>query len=181
MNRGDGVHGSFSKKIENVLKILCFAGLAFVTVACGNAEADQRIWEPEMTDTPPAEEENAINDRFRYEKVDYDLSVLNDLLVYSELCNIVNEPEKNIGKVIRMNGQFALYRNNETNELLYACMITDATACCAQGMEFVPMPDYVYPEDFPRTGKNITITGVFETYEEDGDMYCRLNNATVEK
>ena len=37
-------------------------------------------------------------------------------------------------------------------------------------MEFVWDDDsHVYPDDYPAENSNIVVTGVFETYREDGD------------
>ena len=50
-------------------------------------------------------------------------------------------------------------------------MIADATACCSQGIEFVPDGDYTYPE----LNSSITVSGIFATYYEEGVYrYCRL-------
>lgn len=207
INKRDGVQGSFLKRVLRTAKILCFAGtVVLVNSACGAGDGSVSYHQPdsdiysekqtpiplpkqsedgelnlrEQTEPSPAPQESEKPPK-TYDKIDLDLSKLNDLLVYSELYNVVSEPEKHIGEVICLRGQFALYRNNVTNELLYACMITDATACCSQGIEFEPQESYSYPDDYPKIGKNITVTGVFESYEEDEETYYRLGNATVKK
>lgn len=58
-------------------------------------------------------------------------------------------------------------------------MIADATACCQQGLEFVPTGSCKYPEDFPALGAEISVTGEFQTYMEGENMYCHLINATL--
>ena len=45
-------------------------------------------------------------------------------------------------------------------------IIQDATACCAQGMEFVLTDEYSYPDDYPDEGSEITVMAVFDTYQE---------------
>ena len=55
----------------------------------------------------------------------------------------------------------------------------DATACCAQGIEFNPTDDYTYPDDFPLDGDTVTVEGEFDTYVEDGYKYCTLRNAKI--
>ena len=47
-----------------------------------------------------------------------------------------------------------------------AHMKRDATACCAQGIEFVLTEDYVYPDDYPEVDEEICVVGVFDTYQE---------------
>ena len=63
------------------------------------------------------------------------------------------------------------------------CIIQDATACCAQGMEFVwGDGSHVYPDEYPAEDADVIVEGTFETYREEGDsnLYCRLANATLE-
>ena len=50
-----------------------------------------------------------------------------------------------------------------------------------QGLEFVPADsaDRVFPDDYPKPGSEITVTGVFDTYSEDGRLYCTLRNAVL--
>lgn len=56
---------------------------------------------------------------------------------------------------------------------------TKKQACCAQGMEFILKGDYQYPEDYPELGEEITVTGVFDTYQEGEFEYCTLRDATM--
>ena len=63
----------------------------------------------------------------------------------------------------------------------FACLIQDAAACCAQGIEFVLNDGYRFPDDYPKEDSEIIVTGVFDTYMEDGSMYCTLREATIGK
>lgn len=114
-----------------------------------------------------------------HDDIDVDLTMLSDTMVYSEVYNIMNNPLTYIGKKIRMGGEFALYINEIDNLQYYACIITDATACCANGIEFERAGDYVYPDDFPEIGEEIVVTGVFEIYEENGLKYVHLKDAEM--
>ena len=61
-------------------------------------------------------------------------------------------------------------------------MIQDATACCAQGMEFVwGDGSHVYPDEYPEEDAEVIVEGTFETYTEERDenLYCRLKDATL--
>lgn len=117
---------------------------------------------------------------------DVDLTRLSSTMIYSEVYNMMSEPEKYIGKSIRMNGQFALYQATDEegkpiqDQIYFACVIADATACCSQGLEFVLADELVYPDDYPELGTEITVSGTFETYDENGYMYCHLINAVFE-
>lgn len=117
-------------------------------------------------------------------KIDVDLNNLNANVVYSQVFLMMTEPDKFIGKRIRMSGQFNVYAAQEGNPSgvteYYAIIIADAQACCQQGIEFV-WPGHTYPEGFPEVKSNASVTGIFEVYEENGKKYCRLVADTVEQ
>lgn len=110
--------------------------------------------------------------------IDVDLTKLSSTMVYSEVYNMMNTSDNYIGKTVKMNGQFSYYEDPNSKAQYFACIIADATACCSQGLEFTLTGEHTYPEDYPELGSEITVTGTFETYEEDGNRYCRLANAT---
>lgn len=110
--------------------------------------------------------------------VDVDLTQMNSTMVYSEVYDMMTNPDNYIGKKIRMNGQFIVTPVDGKN--YFACLIADATSCCAQGMEFQLAGEHKYPEDYPDIQSEITVNGVFETYMEDDLMYCRLADAVIE-
>lgn len=116
-------------------------------------------------------------------KIDIDLNNLNANVVYSQVFLMMTEPDKFIGKRIRMSGQFNVYAAEEGNPSgvteYYAIIIADAQACCQQGIEFV-WPGHTYPDGFPEVKSNASVTGIFEVYEENGKKYCRLIADTVE-
>ena len=116
-------------------------------------------------------------------KIDVDLNNLNANVVYAQVFQMMTEPNKFIGKRIRMSGQFNVYAAQEGNPSgvteYYAIIIADAQACCQQGIEFV-WPGHTYPEGFPEVKSNASVTGIFEVYEENGKKYCRLIADTVE-
>ena len=78
-----------------------------------------------------------------------------------------------------MDGLFAYYHDEATGNYYFACIIQDATACCAQGIEFVLTEDYTYPDDYPEVNEEICVVGVFDTYEENGRTYCTLREASL--
>lgn len=113
------------------------------------------------------------------EGIDVDLTSLSSTMVYSEVYNMMYEPETYIGKTIKMDGLFTAYHDESSGNNYYACIIQDAAACCAQGMEFILTYDYVYPDDYPEEGGLITVVGVFDTYMEGDYTYCTLRNASL--
>ena len=124
---------------------------------------------PEPSSDPPSDS--------RYKEYDIDLTKLSSTMVYSEVYNMMTEPEGYLGKVVKVKGPFAVYEGESRN--YYACIIEDATACCAQGMEFIPADELVYPEDFPPLETQLTVVGVFDTYKEGDNVYCQLLNAEL--
>lgn len=127
---------------------------------------------------------NSNKSKTNSNKIDVDLNNLNANVVYSQVFLMMTEPDKFIGKRIRMSGQFNVYAAEEGNPSgvteYYAIIIADAQACCQQGIEFV-WPGHTYPEGFPEVKSNASVTGIFEVYEENGKKYCRLVADSVEQ
>ena len=134
---------------------------------------------PTATPTPEevkSEETATVSE----ELVDIDLTLMSSTMVYSEVFNMVSEPDKYVGKTIRMRGQFSDYYD-ETNKKYYAgCIIADATACCAQGIEFVLKDDPNYEDERLIAGNEITVVGTFDYYIEGRFLYTVLNDAHLE-
>ena len=117
--------------------------------------------------------------------VDVDLTVLSSTMVYSEVYNMLyNDPAHYLGKTVKARGGFSIYQLVtdgvlQPDPVAYACIIADATACCADGMEFVLEGDYTYPDDYPELGTEITVIGEFQSYEENGMTWYHLVNARL--
>ncbi len=111
--------------------------------------------------------------------VDLDLSVMSGTVVYAQVYNMVCDPNAYLGKIIRMSGYYSYAENPALGIVYHACIIPDATACCAQGIEFVWAGEHAWPEDYPESGSGITVTGRLELYEEDGVMYLHLVDAEL--
>lgn len=110
---------------------------------------------------------------------DVDLTTLSTTMIYSEVYNMMTNPDDYLGKYIRMKGNFSVYTDKTTGKSYYACVIADATACCQQGIEFVLKDSYKYPDDYPENGTEITVFGTFDTYYEGENMYCHLVDAEI--
>lgn len=110
---------------------------------------------------------------------EFDLTVLGSDMVYAVVNDMMTTPEKYMERTVKASGSFSVYTNPDTGAMYYACLITDALACCANGLEFIWEGDHSFPEDYPQEGTPITVGGVFETYDEDGATYCRLKHAEV--
>ena len=130
-------------------------------------------------DTPPVSQSQSADG------IDVDLTALSSTMVYSEVYSMMSFPDNYIGKTVKMKGQFAVYQATDENgafipdQIYFACVIADATACCSQGLEFILAGEHSYPDDYPELGTEVTVTGTFELYEENGYQYCRLGNAVL--
>ena len=112
--------------------------------------------------------------------VDLDLTTISGTVVYSQVYDMLMQPEAYLGQKIRMKGTFGYYQDPDTRQEYFAAVIADATACCAQGIEFVWKGEHTFPWDYPPLDTEITVTGIFSTYYEGENMYIRLTEADVE-
>ncbi|MBQ4248320.1 MAG: hypothetical protein II703_06975 [Ruminococcus sp.] len=113
-----------------------------------------------------------------YDKIDTDLSAMNDTMAYAQFVNIITDPDKYKGKTIKAKGTFAVAEEN--GNTYFACMLTDATACCSQPLEFV-LADTgrKYPADYPALESQITVVGKFGMYNEGANVYYHLTDAQL--
>lgn len=122
---------------------------------------------------------NGNSNTLQASDIDVDLTRLSSTMVYSEVYNMMNTPESYVGKMVRMNGNFAVYKYPERN--YYTCIIKDATACCQQGLEFLWRGNHKFPDDYPKEGAPIIVTGIFDIYYEGDQKYCQLKDAYLTK
>ena len=141
--------------------VLCFMGAVLAGCAATGADTGK----PAATQAPLA--------------VDLDLSKLSGTVVYSQVYNMMYEPEAYLGKVIKMAGYYSAYEDTDRGVVYHACVIPDATACCAQGIEFVWAGEHAWPDDYPEEGTDIIVTGRLAAYEEDEMTYLHLVDAEL--
>ena len=113
------------------------------------------------------------------DKIDVDLTTLSSTMVYSEVYNMMTAPDDYIGKVVKMNGAFTVFHDEGSSDYYFACIVKDATACCAQGIEFLLAGEHSYPKDYPYEGDEICVVGVYDTYKDGDSTYCTLKNAKI--
>lgn len=146
-----------------------------------NAAQSQQITQKQEAPTPePSSEPVTLSiPEGSEEEIDVDLTALSSTMVYSEVYNMMAAPETYIGKTVLMKGPFAVYYDEAADNYYFACVIQDATACCAQGLEFVLAGEPAFPDSYPEPGTEICVTGVFDTYQEGDYTYCTLRNAKL--
>ena len=136
---------------------------------------NQQVQEAESTEAE-AEEETLASDP----SVDLDLTTLSSTMIYSEVFNMMMEPMAYEGQTIKMDGNCAIYSDEETGNTYYTCVVQDATQCCSQGLEFLLDSEQYALEDYPADGDPIVIKGTFSTYEEDGGTYITIKDSVME-
>ena len=147
----------------------------------------ERIPAPNEQETPDEQQtpEEPEQTQTSADGVDVDLTVLSSTMVYSEVYNMLyNDPAHYLGKTVKARGEFSIYQLVtdgvlQPDPVSYACIISDAAACCAEGMEFVLKDDLAYPDDYPELGAEITVIGEFQSYEENGMTWYHLVNARL--
>ena len=104
---------------------------------------------------------------------DIDFTVLSSTVVYAEVYNMLSSPDDYLGKTVKISGTYTSNTYEDTGITYHFVIISDATACCAQGLEFIWSG--AYPED----GAAIEICGTYKTYLEDGCEYCYIDTENV--
>ena len=90
---------------------------------------------------------------------DIDLTAMSGTMVYSVVYDMVWNPGNYVGKTVKMHGRYARYTSDDTGTVHHACVVQDATACCAQGIDF-ELVDGAYPDP----DSEITVVGTLDTY-----------------
>lgn len=93
---------------------------------------------------------------------DIDLTAMSGTMVYSVVYDMVWNPGNYVGKVVKMRGRYTRYTADDTETLHHACVVQDATACCAQGIDFA-----LADGDYPDPDSEITVVGTLDTYRNE--------------
>ncbi len=156
----------------SLLLLLSFAGCGKSSMLADNSKTKTE----EKQVNRDKKENNADSEDKANLNVDIDLTKYSKTMVYSEVQNMMQSPEKYIGKTIKMRGTCSVLDDAINHKAYYSCIIKDATACCAQGIEFeLKGKDPKYPENY----SEICVVGQFDTYMEDEYEYCTLRNAQL--
>ncbi len=165
-----------------VISLSCLICLAAGFSACKPAATATAVAETETANAVLVAKRKAPAADTK-ERVDVDLTRLSSTMVYGEVFNMLIDPESYEGKSVRMKGLFYVYEydGSRTGERTYACVIQDATACCAQGLAFTLSGKHSYPQDYPELYSTITVRGRFHQYEKDGLTYTELVDGVLEE
>lgn len=122
----------------------------------------------EATEVPAAESSVA----------EIDLTNMSATMVYSYVFNMFSAPDAFIGQRFKIQGIYDEWLWEEANQTYHYVIIADATACCAQGLEFILTDESA---TYPQPGDEIEISGVFSTYEEEGNLYIQIVADSIKK
>ena len=125
-------------------------------------QAEQTQPEPSASPAQPEGEES-----------DVDLTQMGANMVYAVVYQMTLDPAAHEGQTVKVAGEY--YSAPGPKKTYYFLYVSDAAACCSQGLEFVLEGDTV-PGDHLEEGAPAVLTGTFETYTEEGDpaLYFRL-------
>ena len=172
---------------RKLLIIMCSFSLA-VLMGCGSKADSTDVSNDTTATSQPVQEAENLEAEAEIEEetiasdpsVDLDLTTLSSTMVYSEVFNMMMEPMAYEGQTIKMDGNCAIYTDEETGNTYYTCVVQDATQCCSQGLEFLLDSEQYALEDYPADGDPIVIKGTFSTYEEDGGTYITIKDSVME-
>ena len=155
-------------------------------VGCGSAgKADN---EKTVAESKIANESNTNEDSTEAEsesvkkdgEVDYDLTVMGADMVYATVYQMMRDPKSYIGKSFKIRGNYYSSYSKDKDVYYHFCMIKDAAACCAQGLELLWADEKMNRhENCPEEDTLVTVEGVFETYEEGPNTYGRIKDAKI--
>lgn len=163
--------------MKKLILILAALVLIVALTACSGKTVATGTTETVAPSSPAQQDEAAQSAQKSADGIDVDLTQMSSTMVYSEVQNMMLKPADYVGKTVKMQGAFSVSEIGENR--YFACIIKDATACCAQGIEFDWAGDHSYPADYPKDGSDITVTGEFTTYNEGQQQYCQLKNAEL--
>ncbi|MBP0966191.1 MAG: hypothetical protein J5722_01020 [Oscillospiraceae bacterium] len=161
------------------------AAAAFLLLtACGNTKtvdqlAAQQAEPAAQVQADVQASEGSLPESLSNVEYDVDLTQMNSNMIYAQVYDMLENTEKYAGQMIRVQGTFNYYQDPESKREYFAALVSDATACCAQGIEFVRKDGAHYPEDYPEQGTPIEISGKFSTYTEDNQVFVELQDATM--
>ncbi len=146
---------------RSVIVMLCLCAL--IVGGCGKKA------QPKEKEAAPKQEEV---------QVDMDLTLVNPMMVYTQVFYMLQKPQDYAGQVIRMSGTCVVTKNRYTQERHYNCNVSDSTGCCSTMIRF-NLADSTLPP--PRNGAMITIRGRFEMTTDRDKNFGILQDAALEQ
>ena len=95
------------------------------------------------------------------ETADIDLSFGSETIAYAVITNILEDPQSYLDQKVKMPGTFRQFYSETYGMAYYVYVVSDATACCQQGMEFKLKEGL---DEYPLDGQQIILSGRVDTY-----------------
>ena len=156
--------------------------------SAGKADNEKTVAESKIANESNTNESNTNEDSTEAEsesvkkdgEVDYDLTVMGADMVYATVYQMMIDPKSYIGKSFKIRGNYYSSYSKDKDVYYHFCMIKDAAACCAQGLELLWADEKMNRhENCPEEDALVTVEGVFETYEEGPNTYGRIQDAKI--
>lgn len=153
-----------------------------VMTGCGGLQDSRESLRLEMPEYQPAESPQP-QEKKKSGQADYDLTEMNQDMLYATLFQILIDPRKYEGKTVRVKGLYHASTSRDGGQLRHCCVVRDSRGCCAQDMEFIwGDGTHAYPDEYPAENAGITVQGTVEVYQEPQDeknVSCRLKGAAL--
>ncbi len=94
---------------------------------------------------------------------DRDLTVMSATMIYSVVYDMTRNPMNYVGEKVKMKGTYAELYDDRTGTTYHTCVIKDATACCAQGIEFA----LAEGAEYPAVDSEIILLGTMDAYPNE--------------
>lgn len=157
------------------IKLILLAVIPLMLVSCSSGKSSSPKESGVKEQSLPAGQ----NVNYGESEIDTDLSSLDANMAYAALVDISSSAYDHEGEIIRITGRFNWYTDEETGEKQYGCVVSDATACCTQGIYFVPADSKYVPEKTLGENQQITVTGKFDVAQGSNYEYYRLVNSVI--
>lgn len=108
-----------------------------------------------------------------------DLRNLNSTMLYAEVFNMMMYPQNYAEKKIMVKGQYYGEYDSDAGQYFHFVFISDAQACCQQGLEFIWAGKHVAPNDYPAVESEIEVIGVWRSYVDGENTFYRLEESEM--
>ncbi len=119
----------------------------------------------------PVKEAEAPN----YAKVDLDLSLFSEIMVYGTLYDMAAGADRYNGKTMKLKGYIERVAGTADTPETFYLVAYDETNCCSMKVRIL-----THETSKPlKTSIEMTVCGVFDVYTENGTNCCQLLNAVA--
>ncbi len=167
--------------MKKLLAILMVLSLSFTFASASSVNEILEAAAPSATEEPQATKPPVRIEAKEPYTIDVDLTKLSSTMVFGEVYNMLANSKDYVGKTIKMGGAYSSNFFDLTQKNYHYVVISDATACCQNGIEFVFDESLKYPEDYPKIGNYVEVVGVFDIYEELQTRYPYLKAVEIKE